>query len=211
MTEVRAAIPIQFDDPVQQREAATLGMWLFLAAEVVFFGGALVAYAAAAWVHGREFALASSHADVVLGAVNTAVLLTSSWTMALAVHAARDGRRRPLLAFLAGTAILGAVFLVLKGLEYREDWLHRLVPGRSFAGSPVAQLYFAFYFVMTGIHALHLIVGIGLLAALCGIAARTRAPLSGMNVFENAGLYWHFVDIVWIFLFPLLYLRGRHG
>jgi cytochrome c oxidase subunit 3 len=211
VTEVRAAVPIQFDDPAQQREAAALGMWVFLAAEIVFFGGALVCYAAAGWVHGREFALASNDSNLVLGAVNTGVLLTSSWTMALAVHAGRAARRRRLLLFLGGTALLGTVFLVLKGLEYREDWLHQLVPGRSFARSPVAQLYFTFYFILTGIHALHLIVGIGLMAALAVLAARTREPLSGLNLFENAGLYWHFVDIVWIFLFPLLYLRGRHG
>ena len=211
MTEVRAAVPIQFDDPAQQREAATLGMWVFLAAEIIFFGSALVCYAAAGWVHGREFALASNDSNLVLGAVNTGVLLTSSWTMALAVHAGRAAKRRRLLLFLGGTALLGTVFLVLKGLEYREDWLHQLVPGRAFAGSPVAQLYFAFYFILTGIHALHLIAGIGLMAALAVLAARTREPLSGLNIFENAGLYWHFVDIVWIFLFPLLYLRGRHG
>jgi cytochrome c oxidase subunit III len=143
--------------------------------------------------------------------VNTAVLLTSSWTMALAVHAAQTGRRRTLVVFLGGTALLGTVFLVFKGLEYREDYLHHLVPGSGFEGSSVAQLYFSFYFVMTAIHALHLVVGIALLAWLAARAARTRAPLASLNIFENAGLYWHFVDIVWIFLFPLLYLRGRHG
>jgi cytochrome c oxidase subunit III len=211
MSDTRAAVPLQFDDPVQQREAATLGMWVFLAAEIVFFGGAFVTYAAAALVHGRDFALAANRTNPVLGAVNTAVLLTSSWTMALAVHAAQGGRRRPLIAFLGGTALLGTVFLLLKALEYREDYVHGLVPGRGFLGSSVAQLYFAFYFVMTGIHALHLIVGIALLAALAVVAARSRAAVSSLNLFENAGLYWHFVDIVWIFLFPLLYLRGRHG
>jgi cytochrome c oxidase subunit III len=211
MSDSAAGVPIQFDDPIQQREAATLGMWIFLAAEIVFFGGALVCYAAAAWGYGREFALAANSTNLVLGATNTAVLLSSSWTMALAVHAGRAGRRRPVLAFLAGTAVLGTVFLVLKGLEYREDWVHHLVPGRTFQGSSTAELYFLFYFILTGIHAIHMIVGIGLLAALMGIAARARKPLSSLNVIENVGLYWHFVDIVWIFLFPLLYLRGRHG
>jgi cytochrome c oxidase subunit 3 len=211
MSDTRAAVPLQFDDPVQQREAATLGMWVFLAAEVIFFGGAFVCYAAAALVHGREFALAANHTNLALGAVNTAVLLTSSWTMALAVHAAHRGRRNTLVALLGGTALLGAAFLVLKATEYREDFLHRLVPGRSFQGSSVAQLYFGFYFVMTGIHAIHLIAGIALLSWLAAMAWRTRAPLSSLNIVENLGLYWHFVDIVWIFLFPLLYLRGRHG
>jgi cytochrome c oxidase subunit III len=211
MSETRAAVPVQFDDPVQQREAATLGMWVFLAAEIIFFGGAFVTYAAAALVHGREFALAANQTNLALGAVNTAVLLTSSWTMALAVHAAQRGRRRALVALLGGTALLGALFLVFKALEYREDYLHHLVPGRSFQGSSVAQLYSSFYFVMTAIHALHLVVGIALLAWLAAMAARTRASLASLNIFENAGLYWHFVDIVWIFLFPLLYLRGLHG
>jgi cytochrome c oxidase subunit 3 len=211
MSEAPAAVPVQFDDPIQQREAATLGMWVFLAAEVVFFGSALVCYAAAAWGHGREFALAANRTNLPLGATNTAVLLSSSWTMALAVHAGRVGRRRPVLGFLAGTALLGTVFLVLKGLEYREDWIHRLVPGRTFQGSPTAELYFLFYFVLTGLHALHMIFGIALLGGLMAIAARARKPLAGLNVIEIVGLYWHFVDIVWIFLFPLLYLRGRHG
>ena len=211
MSRTQAMVPLPFDDPVQQREAATLGMWVFLAAEIIFFGGAFVTYAAAALVHGREFAQAADHTNLLLGAVNTAVLLTSSWTMALAVHAARQSRRRPLTVFLGSTALLGVVFLVLKALEYREDFLHHLIPGRSFQGSSVAQLYFAFYFVMTGIHALHLIVGIAFLAWLAGTAWRTRSPVSSLNMFENLGLYWHFVDIVWIFLFPLLYLRGRHG
>jgi cytochrome c oxidase subunit III len=211
MSDGSAGVPIQFDDPIQQREAATLGMWVFLAAEIVFFGSALVCYAAAGWSHGREFALAANGTNLVLGAINTAVLLSSSWTMALAVHAGRTGRRRPVQALLAGTAVLGTVFLVLKGFEYREDWTHHLVPGRTFQGSSTAELYFLFYFVLTGIHAIHMIIGIGLLGALMGIAARARKPLSSLNVIENVGLYWHFVDIVWIFLFPLLYLRGRHG
>ena len=211
MSDAPAGVPIQFDDPIQQREAATLGMWVFLAAEIVFFGAALVCYAAAAWGYGREFALAANATNLALGATNTAVLLSSSWTMALAVHAGRTGRRRPALAFLAGTAVLGTLFLVLKGLEYREDWVHHLVPGRTFQGSPKAELYFLFYFILTGIHALHMIVGIALLGALMALAARARKPLSSLNVIENVGLYWHFVDIVWIFLFPLLYLRGRHG
>jgi cytochrome c oxidase subunit 3 len=211
MSDARAEVAFQFDDPLQQREVATLGMWIFLAAELIFFGGAFVCYAAAATLHGPDFARASNRTNLPLGAVNTAVLLTSSWTMALAVHSAREGRRRRLLGFLLGTAALGTLFLALKGTEYLEDFHQRLVPGRDFRGSDLERLFFSFYFAMTGIHALHLIIGIGLLLALLAIAWRGRRPLPTLNVFENCGLYWHFVDIVWIFLFPLLYLRGRHG
>ena len=210
MSDARPDVAFQFDDPLQQREAATLGMWIFLAAELIFFGGAFVCYGASAYSHGPEFARAANRTNLPLGAVNTAVLLTSSWTMALAVHAAREGRRRPLLGFLLGTAALGAVFVALKGTEYVEDYHQHLVPGRDFQGSAEARLFFSFYFVMTGIHALHLVIGIALLSALAGIAWRSRGTLQTFNAFENCGLYWHFVDVVWIFLFPLLYLRGRH-
>ncbi len=210
MSDAPADAAFPYDDPLQQREAATLGMWIFLAAELIFFGGAFVCYAAAASAHGPEFARASNRTALPLGAVNTAVLLTSSWTMALAVHAARDGRQKPLLGFLLGTAALGTVFLALKGAEYLEDVHQRLLPGRAFHGTGLERLFFSFYFVMTGIHALHLVIGIALLLALAAIAWRGRRPLPTLNVFENCGLYWHFVDIVWIFLFPLLYLRGRH-
>jgi cytochrome c oxidase subunit 3 len=210
MSDTRADVAFPFDDSLQQREAATLGMWIFLAAELIFFGGAFVCYAAAGYVHGADFARASNRTTLPLGAVNTGVLLTSSWTMALAVHSAREGRRRPLLGFLLGTAVLGALFLALKGTEYVEDFQQGLLPGRDFRGSGVERLFFSFYFVMTGIHALHLLIGIGLLLALAAIAWRGRRPLPTLNIFENCGLYWHFVDIVWIFLFPLLYLRGRH-
>ena len=205
------AVAHHFDDLEQQRDASLMGMWTFLATEVLFFGGLFAAYLIYRSAYPAAFHAASHHLDIVLGTINTAVLLTSSWTMALAVHAARQNRRRPLTAFLGGTALLGVVFLVLKALEYREDWLHHLVPGRSFQGSSVTQLYFGFYFVMTGIHALHLIVGIALLAWLALKAWRSSAEPASLNIFENLGLYWHFVDIVWIFLFPLLYLRGRHG
>src|SRR5881394_581800 len=177
MSDARADVAFQFDDPLQQREAATLGMWIFLAAELIFFGGAFVCYAAAAVVHGPDFARASNRTNLPLGAVNTAVLLTSSWTMALAVHSARNSRRRPLLGFLLGTAALGAVFLALKGTEYLEDFHQHLVPGRDFRGSEVGRLFFSFYFVMTGIHALHLVIGIALLLALAAIAWRGRRPL----------------------------------
>jgi cytochrome c oxidase subunit 3 len=210
MTDARAEVPLPYDDRWQLREAATLGMWVFLAAELIFFGGVFVCYGAYAFQHGREFAVAANRTNLVLGAINTAVLLSSSWTMALAVHAAHEGRRKSLLGYLLGTAALGTVFLTFKGTEYLEDIHQHLLPGSGFRGSTVERLYFSFYFVMTGIHALHLVIGITLLLVLAAIAWRTRRPLPVLNAFEISGLYWHFVDIVWIFLFPLLYLRGRH-
>ncbi len=210
MADARAELPIQFDDPLQQREAAILGMWVFRGAELIFFGGVFRCYVATGIVQGPDFARAANRTNIALGSVNTAVLLTSSWTMALAVHAARHDRRKRLLGFLSATAALGAVFLLLKGAEYAQEFHEGLLPGRAFRGSRIEELYFSFYFVMTGIHALHLVIGIAILLALGVIAARARRPLSTRNGFEICGLYWHFVDIVWIFLFPLLYLRGRH-
>ena len=210
MADASAPVPLPFDDPIQQRDAATLGMWVFLAAELIFFGGVFVCYGATGYQQGNEFAGAANRTNVLLGAVNTAVLLTSSWTMALAVYAAREDLLKPLLRFLGATAFLGVVFLVLKAVEYVGDYREHLVPGAGFRGTAPAQLFFSFYFVMTGIHALHLVIGIAILAGLAAIALRRARSLPSINAFEICGLYWHFVDIVWIFLFPLLYLRGRH-
>ena len=209
------ALAHQFDDLAQQREAATLGMWVFLVTEILFFGGVFAAYAAYRNWYPEAFAAASHELDVTLGAVNTVVLITSSLTMALAVHAAQVGQRRLLLIFLAVTTVLGFVFLGIKGVEYAHKFAEHHVPGGSFAfEAPHAQhaeIFFSLYFVMTGLHALHMIIGIGIMAVMMWLAWRGTITPDYSSPIEISGLYWHFVDIVWIFLFPLLYLIGRHG
>ena len=216
MVEHAAAVAHQFEDAAQQRGASTLGMWVFLVNEIMFFGGPFCAYVAYRSLFPGAFGHASSHLDVRLGALNTAVLIASSLTMALAVHATQTGRRgRTIAAWLLVTMALGSTFLVVKAYEYAHKFHEGLVPGPAFtyAGpdAPQAQLFFSIYFALTGLHALHMVIGIGLLAWLARAASEWRYGPAYHTPVENSGLYWHFVDIVWIFLFPLLYLIGRHG
>ncbi len=210
------AVPLahQFDDLDQQHEAGWLGMWIFLATEVMFFGGMFTGYAVYRSVYPEAFVHASRELEIGLGATNTLVLILSSLTMALAVHAAQVGRRRSLLGFLLATMVLGLVFLGIKGIEYAHKFEHHLVPGGSFLFAEpytrTAQIFFSFYFALTGMHALHMVVGVGLLTALVMRACSGEFSPEHHAAVEITGLYWHFVDIVWIFLFPLLYLIERH-
>jgi len=214
VSEGAATLAHQFDDAAQQHDAATLGMWVFLVTEIMFFAGMFTAYVAYRALYPEGFIHASSHLDVRLGTINTIVLISSSLTMAFAVHAAQVGRRAALLRCLLLTMGLGATFLVIKGIEYGHKFHEGLVPGPLFTYSgPDAgqqQLFLSLYFCMTGMHALHMIIGLGLLATLVLQARRGRFGPSYNTPVELIGLYWHFVDIVWIFLFPLLYLIGRH-
>jgi cytochrome c oxidase subunit III len=222
------ALAHHFDDLEQQHEAAALGMWLFLATEVLFFGGLFLVYAIYRSKYADAFAAASHTLDIRLGAINTAVLIASSLTMALAVHAAHLGQRRTLMLFLVATMALGGVFLGIKGVEYYHKFAEHHVPGPSFLFEPEhepggnavliqkdivrhAQIFFSLYFMMTGLHALHMIVGLGIMAFMFWWAWRGTVTAEYYSPIEISGLYWHFVDIVWIFLFPLLYLIGRHG
>lgn len=209
-----APLAHHFDDYDQQRESATLGMWLFLAQEVMFFGGLFLAYTVYRWKYPAWFALGSNQLDVPLGLVNTIVLIGSSLTMVLAVRAAQLGRARQIAAWVGATMTLGTAFLVIKGFEYHHKWVHHLIPGAGFhiegTTDPAAQTFFVLYFCMTGLHALHMIVGLGLLAFLVPKALRGEFSAENHNWVEGVGLYWHFVDVIWIFLFPLLYLLGRH-
>jgi cytochrome c oxidase subunit 3 len=203
----------QFETVEQQQETSTLGMWAFLVTEVMFFGGLFTAYTVYRYLYPQAFQEASHHLNYIIGAANTAVLISSSMTMALAVRGAQLGNRRVQVVFLAATILLGAVFLGVKVFEYHEKFVHHLVPGPDFhfEGSHVreAQIFFSLYFAMTGMHAIHMIIGIGLLSTLLVLAARGRYTPEYHTPVELAGLYWHFVDIVWIYLFPLLYLiRG---
>lgn len=215
MPEHPAHLAHHFEDADQQYQAATLGMWAFLVTEVMFFGGLFAGFFVYILGHAQAFAEGSRHLDLMLGTVNTAVLLGSSLTMALAVKGAQEGDRRRQVCFLLLTIALGAAFLGIKGIEYAHKFEQHLVPGRHFqmAGShgQSAQLFFSFYFAMTGMHALHMLIGVGLLLWLTWNAWRGRYTQAYSTPVEICGLYWHFVDVVWIFLFPTLYLVARHA
>ena len=204
-----------FDSLEQQAEASTLGMWVFLVTEIMFFGGLFMAYIVYRTWYPLAFAEGSHHLSIALGGFNTAVLIFSSLTMALAVHAAQTGSRRGQIVFLILTILLGATFLGVKAVEYADKFKDHLIPGHGFvwhgeANPRNVEIFYSLYFTMTGLHALHMVIGIGIMLVILWMAWRgTFSPVYYSPV-EVSGLYWHFVDIVWIFLFPLLYLLGRH-
>ena len=214
-----------FASAQQQKNAASLGMWLFLVTEIMFFGGMFCAYLIYRLAHFNAFAAGSQQLNVGLGALNTAVLLVSSLTVVLAVKAAEAGARKQLVTYLVITVLLGLTFLVVKGFEYAEKFEKHHVPGSTFQFTdkfddngkqiPVnaneAQLFFSLYFAMTGMHALHMIIGCGLFTGLAILAWKGHYTPGYFTPVENAGLYWHLVDIIWIYLFPLLYLISRHS
>ncbi|MBY0528246.1 MAG: cytochrome c oxidase subunit 3 [Gemmataceae bacterium] len=206
----------QFADLYQQREVATLGMWVFLATEILFFGGPLTAYAIYGGRFSDDFVAASERLSVPLGALNTVVLLGSSLTVALAVRAARLGQFRSVSLLVLATIVLGVVFLGIKALEYSHDYAEGLIPGIRFTAewrpgveARHAELFFFFYFFLTLLHAVHMLVGLAAWAVLLLRTLRGRFSVRWNAPIEVAGLYWHFVDVVWVFLFPLLYLL-RH-
>lgn len=193
-------------------------MWVFLATEVMFFGGIFAAYTIYRHFYLPYFEIGSHLLNVKIGALNTAVLIGSSLTMAMGVRAAQMGKKNVLVACLIMTMILGFVFIGVKlNFEWRQDWIEGLVPGLNFTHDfprlnlqqvGHVQLFFFFYFAMTGLHALHMIIGEGILAFLVVFSAKGEYGPDRFNMIEGMGLYWHFVDIIWIFLFPLLYLIG---
>ena len=213
MSHSHSALAHHFEDMDQQRESASLGMWLFLLTEILFFGGLFTAYAVYRWSYPEAFIEGSHQLDVTLGAINTGVLILSSLTMAMAVHSAQHGKKMALILFLVLTIVLGSVFLGVKVVEYAHKYHENLIPGPSFhlpVHQKEGQMFFSLYFAMTGMHAFHMIVGAGLLTWLIVKAAKNRFGPEYYSPVEMIGLYWHFVDIIWIFLFPLLYLLGRH-
>ena len=210
-----SALEVQFDTEAQQKDASTLGMWIFLITEVMFFGGMFTAYTVYRRAYSDAFAVASSSLNVTIGAINTAVLLVSSFTMVMAVRAAQLGQRRMIVLFLVLTLIFGGIFLGVKAYEWNEKFEQHHVPGPSFHFDGVppkghAQLIFSLYFAMTGLHAAHMVIGVGLISWLIWLAHQGRFTAEYNTPVDIAGLYWHFVDIIWIFLFPLLYLIDRH-
>jgi cytochrome c oxidase subunit 3 len=246
----------QFETLEQQKDTATLGMWIFLVTEVLFFGGMFMTYTINRHAYSAAFGAGSNTLDLKLGGINTVILILSSLTMALAVWAAQVGKKKEVTTFLILTLLLGTAFLGVKVVEYKQKFDHHLIPGKSFditfcSKSPSAcgiteaqaetekkeleeavraenpnpdeaeqglisldshaQLYFSLYFGMTGLHALHMIIGAGLLLWLIKQSFVGRFGPGYNTPVEVTGLYWHFVDIVWIYLFPLLYLIDRHN
>ena len=207
----------QFDDAAQQSYAATIGTWAFLATEVLFIGAIFVAFYVYRSQHADAFAAGARELKWPLGTLNTAVLLGSSFTMALAVHAARDGDSRRTFRRLLLTLGLAVAFLAIKATEYGIEYHDRLVPGLNFSSiapdgtprEPGVDLFMTFYFVLTGVHALHMIVGVSMLGTLAPFARRGTFTREWHTPVEVVGLYWHFVDLVWVFVLPTLYLL-RH-
>jgi cytochrome c oxidase subunit 3 len=244
------ALQHHFDTMAQQKEAAVVGMWVFLLTEILFFGGLFAAYMVYRIWYFDAFAEASRSLSLFWGGLNTAVLIGSSLTMAMAVRCAQTNKRMATVNWLILTMVLGTVFLGVKVIEYADKFEHHHVPGYNFqwagahpstplgageapatgaegAGAAEAaphrelalnadqlqlttQIYFSLYFTMTGLHALHMIIGIGLMCVITWMSWKGRFDEHYYTPVEMAGLYWHFVDIVWIFLFPLLYLVERH-
>ncbi len=202
-----------YADLAQRRSANRLGMWTFLASEVLLFGGLFAAYALLRGTYPAAFAAGSRRLEFWIGTTNTAVLLTSSLCVAMADHAVKRGERRAPGRWLLAAWLLGAAFLALKGYEYHQKWLEHLVPGAAFrpAGREAGpyQLFFFLYFAMTGLHAAHMVMGLGALAWVGFLNRRGRLSAERHEALAIAGLYWHFVDCVWVFLYPLLYLIGR--
>jgi len=237
----------QYKTLEQQKETASLGMWIFLVQEILFFGGIFLAYSINRHLYPTAFGIGGNMLSLPLGFANTVVLIASSFTMAMSVWSAQTSKKQLVPIFLILTLILGSVFLGVKVKEYKDKFDHHLIPGHGFditycsknpaachlegkdladelkeikegveveggetALNAHAQLYFSLYFGMTGLHALHMVVGAGLLLWLILEARKGRFDANYNTPVENIGLYWHFVDIVWIFLFPLLYLINRH-
>jgi cytochrome c oxidase subunit 3 len=202
-----------FDSLQQQHEASTLGMWIFLITEVMFFGGLFMAYLVYRVWYPEAWSEGSRELDIVLGGFNTVVLIGSSLTMAFAVRAAQTGGRKGTMVWLVLTMILGLTFLVVKFFEYKHKWDLNHIPGANFVfegpHAPQVEIFLSLYFMMTGLHALHMVIGFGILSTILWMAYRNKFSPEWYTPVEMSGLYWHFVDIVWIFLFPLLYLVDR--
>jgi cytochrome c oxidase subunit 3 len=204
----------------QQKDATTLGMWAFLMQEIMFFGGLFMCYILYRNMYPDAWAMGSNELDVLLGGINTAVLIGSSLTMAMGVYASQTGKQKMLFNMLLATLILGLTFMVIKYFEYTSKIEHGLFPGFGLwapdpahipsAEAPHVQMFFVVYFAMTGMHALHMIIGVGILLWLMKRAKNREFGPEYHGPIELFGLYWHFVDVIWIFLFPLLYLVNRH-
>ena len=207
------ALQHHFETLEQQKEASVLGMWIFIIQEVMFFGGLFAAYMIYRFWYPAAWSEGSAELDIVLGGINTVVLIASSLTMAFAVRAAQTGEQKNTVRWLIVTMLLGLVFLVIKFFEYKHKWDLNHIPGANFqfegAHAPQVEIFLSLYFALTGLHALHMVIGFGILSVIAWMAHKKRFSPEWYTPVEMSGLYWHFVDIVWIFLFPLLYLVDR--
>ena len=204
-----SALAHHFHNMEQQTTAAKLGMWLFLGQELLFFSGLFLAYGAARFFYPETFLAAHEFLDWKMGAVNTVVLLTSSLTMALGVRCAQTNNNRGVVWYMLATIVFAFVFLVIKYFEYAHKFHDGLLPGKFFTNTEIAghpSVFFGVYFTLTGMHGLHVVVGIGVLLWIMLRAKRGEFSSENYVAVENVGLYWHLVDLIWIFLFPLLYL-----
>ena len=212
MSDHKPHLAHHFESLEQQEESANLGMWLFLITEVMFFGGLFAVYATYYFWYPHVYEHASLKMNLWLGGINTVVLLTSSFTMVLAVHYTREGNKRKMIALLTATLALAACFLVIKGVEYYQKYDHGLFLGKYFLyeGSDAREmhLFMCLYYFMTGLHAFHIILGMGVMTWLLILAVQGKIGAHRYLPVDMTGLYWHFVDLVWVFLFPLLYLMG---
>ncbi len=209
MSDLARALQEPWPDLRLQREGVGLGMWFFLASELLFFAALFCTYAVYRSFNAEAFRIAGAHTKIVYGSINTALLLTSSLTMTIALRAATARLRDLTLRCLGATAALGLAFLICKGLEYRSDIAENLVPGPEFPLKPPAtEIFWSLYWIMTGIHAIHLTAGIGVVIVVMTLFKRRIIPVQGSTM-EGVAIYWHFVDSVWIFLYPLIYLAGR--
>lgn len=219
----------QYEDMAQQSETYLVGMWSFLVSEVMFFGALFFIYTLYRWNYQQDFYVAHEHLDVMMGAVNTTVLLFSSFTMVMAVQSAQLNKRKNVISYLLVTVACACTFLVVKFFEYKSKFADQLYPGVNFNADPVkafghhalenghvavnmnhAELFYGLYFMMTGLHAVHIIVGIGILLSLVRLwVNRAKSVIHDYVPTEMVGLYWHFVDLIWIFLFPLFYLMPK--
>jgi cytochrome c oxidase subunit III len=220
---IRHPLEEQFEDLEHQTHTASLSMWVFLVTEVMLFGGLFVGLAVYRYMYTEETSVASHKLNWIIGSLNGCVLIVSSMFMGLALHFAKHGRKRVLLFCLLATATFGILFLCLKGLEYDTDYRDNLIPGWKFDDSewvtkehlrpdqvPHVKLWLVFYWIMTGLHATHLTIGILLVIGLSVLASKGVFSPVYYSPVEVIGLYWHLVDIVWIFLLPMLYLQGTH-
>jgi cytochrome c oxidase subunit 3 len=202
-----------FETLEQQHEASSLGMWLFLVTEVMFFGGLFLTYMLYRIWYPEAWSEGSLELDIYLGGFNTVVLIGSSLTMAFAVRAAQTGWRKGTINYLWATMLLGLTFLVVKVFEYKHKYDHNHIPGANFVfegpHADQVEIFISLYFAMTGLHAAHMVIGFGILSVILWMAYKNRFSPQWSTPVEMSGLYWHFVDIVWIFLFPLLYLVDR--
>ncbi|MBN8969032.1 MAG: cytochrome c oxidase subunit 3 [Rhizobiales bacterium] len=208
-------IAAHLSSPKQRDEVLELGMWTFLSTEVLLFGGLILTYMVYRHADSQSFAEASRQTRIVIGTINTATLLTSSFCVAAAIQAGQAGAAKAVRGLLGVAIVLGLIFLGLKSVEYLGEYRDHLVPGIDFEQSgPHVQgirLFFTFYFVATGLHAVHLLCGIAVLAIFLRCASRVARNARYLAGLRTAGLYWHFVDVVWIFLYALIYLPGRSG